>query len=768
MTIEDLRLDLPSRAEAATGGADHPAGSRVEPYRPWLIRFAWLWLVVALVILLPVTALSFDVSLLDGGVRRWLEWRASPFMFWKFGTPYLLLLTWGYLAHYCLSAIGFSPVVAIHLAYKIPLVIALGYTGVLFGRLAQTFGYRSPNAIKLAWIFSPVGLWVAAGQIQIEPVTALSIVASVYLIRTRKRFWLAGLSAGFGFGVEYVPALILMYVLVLRRWGVLTTRQCAKIGLGFVAASSVSFAPNLVTRLGRQALFLAPQIGGNPSKSPNLVTSNSVWRVLRGLGVPGSVVDHWLPITVIVVVLIFGVGCISRFRFLKEEPHPPGVSAEWSLAVAVIALVLLDPTTLPQYALLVQMALVLLVCLSVMSLTGALLIPVAAVASWFAQWNWYQFVLDIRPTVYSHLPHLLPVPSGNFRTPVPPFDQRLSNIVGEVFSLGTILALIAHKARARFNERRLPALLLVELIVLGPVVVWAGQPYFTSQLFGSQPTHLYDDALWVSPLPIPLKVDKQGITLEPGNRALALQGTDPLPRIDLNAQFRPIYSQTGVGRSTNEPISLVLSHWQEIRPEVNTLWINLLLHSNRWGNPSAAVRFPVRLVISGRLIDRSIAGWVQPQWVTESFRVPSSVIPMAGGPVTFSFSSPGLSLLDNSSLSNRPWLSVYPAAGKLNMQNQAGQPLSRKYSSNPWGTTVISNAWSARSLGASVNFEDLLASGYVQSVGSAQAVWPDHGSRVKSPVTYALGSLFLTTNAVGALCLVRRWRRDSREFLEHA
>ena len=62
------------------------------------------------------------------------------------------------------------------------------------------------------WLISPVPLWVSAGHGQIESLTILAIVLSLDLLLCRRPL-LAGVVAGLGIGVEYLPALVAIVVI---------------------------------------------------------------------------------------------------------------------------------------------------------------------------------------------------------------------------------------------------------------------------------------------------------------------------------------------------------------------------------------------------------------------------------------------------------------------------------------------------------------------------------------------------------------------------
>lgn len=147
--------------------------------RMWLPRraadiLAYLFLAL---LLTPALAHSFDLTLLTAEPSRWLQWHQNLFEYWKFGAPYALLDAGTFCMHFFLAALGLTPVVAQHVATKIPLIAAGLLDGVLLSKLAPSHLSRR---VRSAWLLSPVVLWVAAGQPQVEPLSVACLLLALY------------------------------------------------------------------------------------------------------------------------------------------------------------------------------------------------------------------------------------------------------------------------------------------------------------------------------------------------------------------------------------------------------------------------------------------------------------------------------------------------------------------------------------------------------------------------------------------------------------
>src|SRR5713226_505722 len=195
---------------SGTQGNDRAPRPEPRQSRRWLYRTKW-WLGIAVAfhvacaaVLLPVTSHPYDLAVLTGNAEAWLNWGFSPFYNWKFGIDYAALAVLAQSLRAFLSAIGVPGIAAVHIAWKLPLVIANLLTAGVIYRLALKIAPNRAPVLATLWLVNPAVLWVSAGHGQVESIAVLSVLAAM-LFALEGRLTLAGIITGLGIGIEYFP-----------------------------------------------------------------------------------------------------------------------------------------------------------------------------------------------------------------------------------------------------------------------------------------------------------------------------------------------------------------------------------------------------------------------------------------------------------------------------------------------------------------------------------------------------------------------------------
>jgi len=692
-----------------------------------------IWISIALV-LVPTTALSFDLSLIQGTAIRMIDLGISPFLFWKFGVPYLVLNIWTYLSHFVFQMMGFSPVASIHIAAKLPLLAASLATAAILRRLAYEYGssWEQSKVVALAWLFSPIAIWVSCVQYQIEPVTALTILAALYCIK-RGKFLSAGLITGIGASVEYVPLLIFVYVMLSVREHNVSIRNGVFYCLSTLFSLSVCFLPNLLSSTGRSGLSLIDKVtatsGG--ASTPVPIKTRSLWELWHVLGLPNNVVHYWIFVEILVITLIL---VIYLIKLSPRKPCPRPYSAEVALVMAIIATVILDPASLPQFALLVQTALFILVCIKRLNLLAAIAIPLGGVITWLFDYNAYQFFLDLRPHIYQHIRSLLPVPSQNIATPPSEFNERISIGFGASYYLATIAAVAAsvHKNRHTKNTglKMISACIVVCLL---PLMIWTLQPYIIHRVFSSSPDLLMDDIGAVDPINVPLSVRSinrnDSIAVTHNNLVEVINKSKIQPDVTEEFTSQSILSQTAIGGQATHPYG-VIDDWAYTKQYISSLWIRTLVHDDIWSQRSSVNRgrllFP-KVFLNGNVTPVYSVSWVVPGWVVVTIRAAATTV-SANGVINLVVNGPqGTQVISNASPEGTPYLAVRAASGYF-VVGYDGKSRQVQFHANQSGIGSISNLWSGNRIGKSVRIEGLSSSGIrkgdLQTMLTLRASWP--------------------------------------------
>src|SRR2546430_9740253 len=138
--------------------------------RKWVYQSRW-WLTGAVVfhiccaaILVPVASHPYDLAVLTGNAEAWLKWGVSPFLNWKFGTDYAALAVAAQALRAFLASFGIPGIVALHIAWKLPLVMANLLTAGAIYRLGGKLAPDRAPILAAMWLFYPGRLWVSCRQ----------------------------------------------------------------------------------------------------------------------------------------------------------------------------------------------------------------------------------------------------------------------------------------------------------------------------------------------------------------------------------------------------------------------------------------------------------------------------------------------------------------------------------------------------------------------------------------------------------------------------
>lgn len=457
---------------------------------------AWillLYLAVIAVLALPL-GYSFDLSELYAPWLRRIMWGQSPYTYWGFGTGYLLLMAIDWAMSSALTALGLSPASAMHLAYKVPLVI--GTIAALAGlvRLSQRLEPRSKGresrliVIAAAWALSYSVVWVSGGSGQIEPIEAALIVWSV-VFGCEGRWLLAGAVCGIGIGVEYVAIAAAALPVTMRLAGRLRWRSVGSMGAGIALGASASFGPNLLSAVGRRSLLDA--IVGHASLAPaNVVKVRSVWGLLASMGLPPFGAAYWY-----ILVAVLGGVALSVLAF-RASRTSEGDSAlrlcVGSVSAVMWLFIVLDPLSLPQFGVLIVLGALLVYPMDHRVVAAGSLVAAADIASTFASpWGatWYNYVADV-----------VTITPSIRRTLLPPFIPTTSDthhVLGSIVAEGTVVLIGMAVLRrgggphGAIGSSRLVAVAIgLNLLLVAVTVVWTSQPALWAGVAGMRPRQL--------------------------------------------------------------------------------------------------------------------------------------------------------------------------------------------------------------------------------------------------------------------------------------
>jgi len=615
-------------------------------------------------LLAPALAHSFDLTLLTAEPSRWLQWHQNLFEYWKFGAPYALLDAGTFCLHFYLAALGLTPVVAQHLATKIPLIAAGLLDGVLLSRLTPDHLSRR---VRSAWLLSPVVLWVAAGQPQVEPLSVACLLLALYFARRRRptlathlvprrHLALAAFVAVIGANFEYFP--VAYFVVPVLLCVSLTGRERWEVALrtfvGAVAGLIVGFPEAFLSAADRHSLLTGlagtQQIG---PAAPLKVTS--MWYLFAHLNLVSDIIPHWFEIFVGVSLLVVLIAVVRQGHRFSEE------LATTVVAITIILSIVLEPESLPQFSAIAAMALLLLVISVGVSLWLAVLLPVAGLASWFFQDPWVQFTADVNPTgkahVWSGIPtlNLIPTESGAvyafglLAVAALSFCYALRRVDADVRPRRRVDMVGSDSRRAGVGAIGIGSIISIYLAVLG------GQAAIAAGLTGATPRALFDAPNLLYNQPFPLHVKMSGGDLE----LAAVSKTTGIAAADV----RSVISVNGVGTTTRSfkvPARFVHAVAGGDGITISTWAVTLLAHHDL-SSPSLT---DTGLEVAGQRLAPVAVSAVLPHWEFVTFVVPTNDMLDDGTDPVVGRSGPNPETFLNGPKTGIPYMRVVPLTGR--------------------------------------------------------------------------------------------------------
>jgi hypothetical protein len=334
-----------------------PAGNRLF-YAAIVFHVA-----VALALILP-SGYSFDIAGLTGPAERFLRWGETPFYNWKLGADVNLLALLDVSERFLLQEGGVSAIAAAHLAWKLPLVLADILGAFALRRIARRFLPDTAAIIGAAWLLNPAVIWVSAVHGQIESVSMASVFWAVEFAFSG-RWFLCGLIAGLGTGVEYFPLIGIVVPIFAAVRRTITVRSLVASITGLIVALLACFAPLLLSAVARDGVVQG--LGSTASANAVPLYSLDIW---WPLGI--THMDRW-PL-IFAGFSIIACFCIGLMRSLRWERA--SISC---ISIVLAAAVLLDQNAMGQFSVVVAGALLLLACNFWMPLPAVSLISLAGI-----------------------------------------------------------------------------------------------------------------------------------------------------------------------------------------------------------------------------------------------------------------------------------------------------------------------------------------------------------------------------------------------------
>lgn len=542
---------------------------------------------VATLAILPLPANVYDFAGVTGSANAYLAWGVSPWLHWNFGSAYMLLDLLANGAARVLHVAGLSEPIALHLAFKAPLLLCNLSSGFLLAALARRLRWPRPTALGVAWLLNPIPILVVGYWGQIEPVVICCFLAALLLALDRHWF-LGGVAAGVGAGFEYVTLAFALIVAIsllarlVRPFSALLSMTGLALGL------VVNFGPVWASPIGRAGLANGV-VKLSTSGTPLPPKEGSLWALGRPF-LP-SMQSHW--------ALIFAAFCVVLVATaaIRLRRHPATISAPVAVAIgaaglAITAAVVLDPLVNPQFTALVLMGLLLVTGSSVALRLAVAVVTLIPFSAYFIYANFYSSFLDIDRNALSAGAHLLPV----FPL-LPTLSQQLSAVLPILVATASVLWLAdtLHGARpfVPVLPRRWPpfgwpfeiAAVVAAVGVLLAVGVWSNQPSLWAAAAGEAKPYLFDTPYFTSRLvALQTNVNSSGIgaTFSLADR-LAAQSARVRPVAAIEYQPGYVVYSNAVGTATPasaERSIAIPKPGPDLR--VDSLGLALLLYNRSW------------------------------------------------------------------------------------------------------------------------------------------------------------------------------------------
>lgn len=578
--------------------------------------------ILAACALMPVAGHPYDLAALTGTSGAWLRWGVPLFYHWKFGFDLTVLSVGSQSLSFVLEHLGMSGAAALAVAWKLPLVLSDLLVGVVLVDLGKQLRCQRPSLMATLWLISPVPLWVSAGHGQIESLTILAIVLALDLL-LRRRPLLAGVVAGLGVGVEYLPALVSIVVIFWLCVSVLRRRDVYRFAAGCAGALAFCFGPALSSGIGRTSLFgglaftaaVASHSGHVQAAAPS---GSSLWVVL-GVS-PGRL---WLAATLSASAALLLVLAAKARGSDSTDRRRLGVLAAGGLLLSVA---LLDPGTLPQFSVLVLGGLCLAGLCADLSPAAIVVGPLLQLATgllFVYGGNFQSYWYDM----------WAPTGASGWRFPQSLLAADWAARLGvAVVVLGLLLAachMIGLKIPPRL--RTLVTRSSVVVATLGSVFLagWSLQPSFWHGVGARGPSTLADfsntafqaGSLSTTPGHVLVSFTPQEV--------LAARQSTVQPSLKLTVTARPFFAKTRAdeARSGHDVVqTLKIPGWAREKAQVHSLWVSALLGRPAWRTPTTSFGGLPAMAVKGRSLSSSGVTWVAPGWAVVTYDMPASVV----------------------------------------------------------------------------------------------------------------------------------------------
>ena len=560
--------------------------------------------ILAACVLMPVAGHPYDLAALTSSSGAWLRWGVPLFYHWKFGFDLTTLAVGAQSLSFVLEHLGMSGAAALAVAWKLPLVLADLLVGAILVDLGRQMRCQRPALMPTLWLASPVPLWVSAGHGQVESLTILSIVLSLDLL-LRNRPLLAGVVAGLGIGIEYLPALVALVVIFWLYVSVLNNREVYRFVAGCAGALAFCFGPSLSTYLGRISLlgglsFTAAVTSHSGNLGAASRAGSSLWTIFDAS--PGSFWVAALLATSVALVIV--LARMARRAESTTNRKRLGILAAGGLLLCVA---LLDPGALPQFSVLVLGGLCTVgLCVE---LSPAVIIfgPSLQLAAGFIfvyggdfQSYWYDMWVMTGVSGW-------PFPQS------PLVADWLARLGAVVVALGLLFALtqiLGSKISERLRSVVARLSIAAGVLSVAFLVTWSLQPAFWQGVGPRGPSTLADFSSItafqrgaVSTAP-----NRTLISFPPQEVLAARESTIP-PSLKLTVGMRPFFAQTtanAVRPGDGAGQTLTIPGWVRERTQVHSLWVSVLLGKPAWRSGTAVLGGVPTLVVQSHRLDHRV------------------------------------------------------------------------------------------------------------------------------------------------------------------
>jgi hypothetical protein len=618
--------------------------------------------ILAAIALMPVAGHPYDLASLTGTSGAWLRWGIPLFYHWKFGFDLSILAVGSQSLSFVLEHLGMSGAAALAMAWKLPLVLADLLVGAILVDLGRQLRCQRPALMATLWLISPVPLWVSAGHGQIESLTILAVVLSLDLL-LRRRPMLAGVVAGLGIGVEYLPALIALLVIFWLYVSVIERRELYRFAAGCAGALAFCFGPLLSTSIGRTSLLAGLSFSASAASHPGHAQAasrmgSSLWAVFDLS--PGP---FWLAAVLSMsLALMIVLAHKARNANSTIDRKRLGILAAGGLLLCVS---LFDPGALPQFSVLVIGGLCIVgLCVDLSPAVVVLgpFLQLAAGLMFVYGGSFQSYWYDMWATTGA---------SGW------PFPQSLlaaywaARLGVLVVALGLLLAsshALGAKASAGLRTLVAGSSIAAGVIVSAFLAIWSLQPAFWQGVGSQGPSTLADFPLITAfqPGTMSMGPDHQMITFSPQEVLAARESTVP-PSLKLTVTARPFFAQTTADAATSghgAVQALTIPGWLRKKTQVHSLWVTALLGRPAWLSQADVLGRVPALAVAGHRLDLSVlrqrhrgghqlhqlrsrrdsrlpvvrrliissgdATWVAPGWAVVTYAVPASMVSPRG------------------------------------------------------------------------------------------------------------------------------------------